>query len=148
MKILIVDYDSVLAMLAEEVLLIAGHEVRGPVKQLDQALWMAADSCADLALVNLDLQGSDDGIEVSRELEKQLGIPCILVSGCVRAALDFQGAATAILSKPFPLSDLVDSVRAVKAIADGQLHDDIVWPSSLVIFPDGSPSSTKSPLNA
>lgn len=135
MKILLVEHDAVLAMLAEEALTQCGHDVQGPARTGDDALRIAATLAADVAVVSIGLQGADDGLGVSRELQQRFHIPCILVRGPMGAASDYQQAASALLSKPYSLADLDKSVRCVKAAADGEHVDHAAWPPALVIFP-------------
>jgi DNA-binding LytR/AlgR family response regulator len=82
-------------------------------------------------LVNIELQGRDDGIELAREL-RALGIPSLFISGQTTYAKSAQSAAIASLPKPYSAAD------AVKAVAYllGRLTGDcsLPCPSGLQVF--------------
>jgi hypothetical protein len=54
----------------------------------------------DLALVNIRLQGRDDGIELARDL-KDMGIPVLFISGQVSRARTAKSVAIGSLPKPY-----------------------------------------------
>lgn len=140
MKILVVDHVSLPVLMAEEMLVVAGHDVTWPARNFDEAIEQATVHGADVAIVNIDLDAPADGPIVSKALQESLGIPCILVCDAACRALDFQEAAVAVLYRPFQLHELCQSVELVAAIAEGRHTEDLPWPAPLVIFDRAFPA--------
>ena len=123
MRILIVEDDVVLGMVAAAALANEGHGVVGPAFTPAEALALAESDKADkvdLALVDINLGGNDEGIVLARRLAQDFGIASIFVSGQVAVARDSRDAALGLLNKPYDLDDLIALVAAAPALAAGQ----------------------------
>lgn len=119
MQILVVDDDAFMAMLLDEMLQELGHAVLGPAHDVAGTLRLAAGAPADLALVDIDLAGHQEGIELARQLYATAGIPAIFVSGRVALDASAHDAAFALLSKPFALDVLARTLQVFQGHAAG-----------------------------
>ena len=107
--LLIVEDDILPAMALRDELEDAGYRVLDLTGRHPEALEAARAERPDLALVNIQLQGRDDGIALAEEF-KVMGIPVLFISGQVSRARTAQTVALASLPKPY---SAVDMVRAV-----------------------------------
>jgi two-component system, response regulator PdtaR len=90
-----------------------GYEVVGPASTAEKALEDAYKKLPDIAIVDINLDGTVDGISVAAELAF-LGVPIIFVTGDYqRAATEGRHLATDILIKPVNPDILISSITAV-----------------------------------
>lgn len=129
--VLIVEDDILPAMAIRDELQDAGYHVLDLTGRRDEALAAARDDSPDIALVNIQLQGRDDGIALAEDLTR-LGIPVLFISGQVNRARSAQSAAIGSLPKPYSTTDVV---RAVDYLL-GELAGDeaIERPQGLEVF--------------
>src|ERR1700735_1539292 len=90
--LLIVEDDVLPAMVIQFELEDAGYHVLDLTGRHQEALLAAQTHKPDLALVNIELQGRDDGIVLARELQA-MGIPTLFISGQAGRARSAQTAA-------------------------------------------------------
>jgi len=107
--VLIVEDDILCAMVIRDELQDAGYRVLDLTSRRDEALAAARANPPDIALVNIQLHGHDDGIALSADL-KLLGIPVLLISGQVNRARSAQSVAIGSLPKPYSPADAVRAV--------------------------------------
>ncbi len=119
MRILLVEDDPILALTAASQLTAAGHEVAGPAYDVAEAMRLAGEACADLALVDINLAGCDEGIGLARQLRDQHGIASLFVSGQLVVARNSGDAAVGLLRKPYRPDDLNRSILIVEALLQG-----------------------------
>jgi two-component system sensor histidine kinase UhpB len=108
-KILIVEDESEVAQTLERYLKRLGYGVAGVVDNGADALNMVATARPDLALMDIEIQGGMDGIDLAERFRKQHDIPVIFLTGRsddetlerVRRSESF-----GYLLKPFRLVDL------------------------------------------
>ena len=134
MQILIVEDDALLALMAAEALTQFGYKVSGPVHTVDEALQIAALEKIDLAFIDINLAGHDEGIALARELRERYDIRALFLSGQVAVARSNPDAALGLLAKPYLLEDLSRSVQFVQAYMDGKNPPPSAKPSKLEIF--------------
>lgn len=94
--ILIVEDEALIAANIEEVLTESGFRVAGVAASIPEALSIAAEKRPHLALVDIRLSGSEDGIELACLLRERFGVPSIFLSGL----LDGDTAMRAERAKP------------------------------------------------
>jgi CheY-like chemotaxis protein len=132
MRILIVEDDPILALLAAATLG-EHHEVIGPAHDVSHALQLAAEQQADIAFVDINLAGHDEGIALARALMARHG-------GQVLAAHANTDAALGLLRKPYAPEDLTLCAYVAEALLDGREFSTLLPHGSLEIFSTGSPT--------
>jgi CheY-like chemotaxis protein len=96
-RILIVDDEFMIALMAEEMLRDAGAVPVGPASSYDEALAFVRSGGFDAALLDVNLNGVlSEG--VARELQLQ-NIPFVIVTGY--GAVSWAGPDTPVLMKPY-----------------------------------------------
>ena len=132
MKLLIVEDDPLIGPAMKVVLQQAGHEVIGPLKGAAKALRLAEREQPDLALIDYNLSGGENGLSLARSLKEQLGLPSLLVTGFEHRGNEGKDVVLGCLRKPFSPQALMDAVMAAGELASG-LRPSVV-PSSLLLF--------------
>jgi 1,2-diacylglycerol 3-beta-glucosyltransferase len=107
--LLIVEDDILPAMVLRDELLDAGYDVMELTATQEDGLLAAQTRKPDLALVNIELQGRDDGIALASDL-KALSIPVLFISGQVSRARSAQTVAVGSLPKPYSVTDMIKAV--------------------------------------
>ena len=97
-RILIVDDEPLIAMMAEDWLDELGHEVVGPANDLRHALNLA-EQAIDCAILDVSL-GPDKSYAVARRLG-QRSVPFAFATGHAKEALDAEFSKALTLPKPF-----------------------------------------------
>ena len=121
MLILVVEDDPIVAWSARDVVEDAGHEVLGPAHDVEEALRLVAARRPDLALVDINLAGADEGVALARTLKDQHAVPSLFVGGQVNAARANQDAAMGLLRKPYdPASLAVSLPVAAEVLSRGR----------------------------
>jgi len=121
MRVLVVDDEPLIAASIEWELRDAGHEVLGPAYRVEDALALAAAAGAqiDLALVDINLAGHDEGVGLARALSRRFGVPSVFVTGQVAQARSNRDAALGVVQKPFPHDGLLKVLPVAKELAGG-----------------------------
>jgi DNA-binding response OmpR family regulator len=109
----------------------AGYRVMDLTTRHQEALSAALAEKPDIALVNIQLQGRDDGISLARDLHA-IGIPVVFISGQVSRARSERTVAIASLPKPYAPADMVLSVAYLLRRLKGD--DSLPRPSGLEVF--------------
>jgi DNA-binding response OmpR family regulator len=116
--LMIVEDQILVSMTLRDVLQDAGYRVLDLTDRHAEAIAVAKETRPDLALVNIQLGGRDDGIALAVEL-KALGVPVLLISGQVSKARSADTVAIASLPKPYSALDMVDAVAYLLALMSG-----------------------------
>lgn len=117
--VLIVEDEPLLAALAEDALLDAGYRVIGIAAHAHGALRLARQQAPDLALLDVRLAGSRDGIDLADDLAA-MGVSILFVTGNCREVIERAQAGDACLSKPYRLDDMIAGLRIVGQIRSGE----------------------------
>jgi CheY-like chemotaxis protein len=104
LRVLLVEDESLIALLLEGMLTELGHEVVGPVARLDKALQMAQRENLDVALLDVNLNGKEI-YPVAEALEAR-EIPFVFITGYGRNVLRAPYRDRPILQKPFRRGNL------------------------------------------
>jgi DNA-binding NarL/FixJ family response regulator len=118
-RILVVEDDYFVGLDLEGGLREAGMQVVGPVPSAEEALALARAELPNLAVMDIRLAGSKDGIDAAIELYHELGIRSIFASAHGDAPHRQRGAAAAPLGwvqKPYDIGTVVAAVE--KALAE------------------------------
>lgn len=123
MLVLVVEDEPMIAASIEWELIDAGFEVLGPALSVDEALELAQARRPDLALIDINLAGHDEGVALARDLKRRLGIASVFVTGQVTQARQNCDAALGVLPKPFSFEALVQTVPAAMELLHGRRPD-------------------------
>jgi CheY-like chemotaxis protein len=104
LRVLLVEDESMVALLLEDMLAELGHEVVGPVARLDKALEMAQRQKLDAALLDVNLNGEE--IYPVAEVLAAREIPFVFITGYGRNVLGAPYRDRPTLQKPFRRGDL------------------------------------------
>ena len=74
LRIVIVENELLLRLLAEDLVIALGHDVVGWAHSADEAVELADRSQPDLILMDIQLGGHRDGIEAAKEIKNRFGI--------------------------------------------------------------------------
>ena len=119
-SVLIVEDEALIALWTSEALSDLGYEVTGIAATAEAALRSAAEHRPDVALMDITLSGSADGIAAARSLKDRFGIPTLFATAHADSATKKRAeTATPIgyLVKPFSPAQLENALaRACDAI--------------------------------
>jgi len=112
-RILICEDDPLIALGWSGLLIDDGYTVVGPAYRAEKALEMAYQHRPTVALIDIDLGGTIDGISVAAELAP-LGVAVIFITADYkRAAVEGREFAADILIKPVTDSTVLRSIAAI-----------------------------------
>src|SRR3954454_6504174 len=112
-RILICEDDPLIALGWSGMLIDEGYTVIGPAYRAEKALQMAYRHLPTVALIDIDLGGTIDGISVAAELAP-LGVAVIFITADYkRAAVEGREFAADILIKPVTESTVLRSIAAI-----------------------------------
>jgi CheY-like chemotaxis protein len=114
LRILIVEDEATIAMLIEDMIMELGHEPYAIASRLGMAMEMAASGDFDLAILDVNLDGSTS-TPVAHALQGR-GIPFFFATGYGRAGIDPAFADSLVVGKPFIISDLAKAIDATAAV--------------------------------
>jgi DNA-binding response OmpR family regulator len=134
MLVLVVEDDAVVACAAADALSDAGHEVLGPALEVEEALRLVRERRPDLAMVDINLAGDEEGVALARRLRDQHGVSSLFVSGQVAAARSNQDAALGLLSKPYDPATLAAAVPIAGELMAGRRPPPPPVPHALELF--------------
>lgn len=129
--LMIVEDEVLVATVLRSELEDAGYQVLTLTDRIAEALEVAKASKPDLALVNINLVGGDDGLELAKQL-KALDIPVLLISGQTSRARSARTVAIASLPKPYDAADMVLAVTYLLGCL--QRDASLPKPSGLEVF--------------
>lgn len=112
LRVLIVEDEALIAMLAEDMLDGLGHRVAGVATTLDEAQAMAASDGFDCALLDVNLGGTS-AVPVAHALRAR-GVPFAFTTGYGGDGVDGFGDAP-VLPKPYAMADLEAVMARLRA---------------------------------
>lgn len=98
-RVLIVEDESLIAMLLEQMLEDLGHDVLGPAQRVSPALALLAQSAPDMAILDVNVAG-EPVFPVAEALEAR-GIPFAFATGYGDSGVPPRWNAHPVLPKPF-----------------------------------------------
>ncbi|AWV96958.1 LytR/AlgR family response regulator transcription factor [Arcticibacterium luteifluviistationis] len=108
-KILIVEDEMLIAANVSLELTSLGYEVIGIIPRGEEALLHIRENQPDILLLDINLKGNLDGIEVATEMQKEFDIPVVYLTANTDDAHFNRAKETrpyAFISKPFKKKDL------------------------------------------
>jgi DNA-binding response OmpR family regulator len=104
LRILVVEDETLLAMMIEDMLVDLGHSVAAIAARVADAERHAASLEIDFAILDLNLDG-ENSLPVASILKRR-GIPLIFSTGYGAESLGEEWAAIPVLAKPFQTHEL------------------------------------------
>jgi CheY-like chemotaxis protein len=112
LRILIIEDESIVAMMVEDLIVDMGHEVVGSAARLDEAQKLASDLACDFAILDVNLNGQYT-YPVAEAL-KARGVPFVFATGYGVAGLKEEWRSNPVLQKPFQPEDLEAAINNAK----------------------------------
>ncbi|MFC7736748.1 response regulator [Roseomonas sp. GCM10028921] len=103
-RVLVVEDETLVAMLVEDTLADAGVQVLGPVATVSEALSVLESERPDLAVLDLNLAGETS--EPVAERLMAMEVPFVVASGYGAAGLPQRLVGNPVLAKPYAPEDL------------------------------------------
>lgn len=110
LALLLVEDDPDLAAAMMEALTDAGHTVVAVAATAEHAAVLAAHHTLDLAIVDVELAGQADGVELARRLHDRWGVRPLFVSGGANEHLVSLPMALGFVGEPFSGAELLAAV--------------------------------------
>lgn len=119
MRVLIVEDDRAVAEAIQDGVQLASHEVCGIAGTFEQAVALARLTRPDLAIIDVELGGGPDGIEIARRLAKMTKLAVMFMTGYPNR-LRSVDIGHAWMAKPYRVLDLINALEAVYAVAENR----------------------------
>jgi CheY-like chemotaxis protein len=110
LRVLIIEDESIVAMMIEDLIVDMGHEVVGTAGRLEQAQSLAQDLAVDFAIVDVNLNGQHT--YPVAEILKGRGVPFVFATGYGASGLKDEWKGSPVLQKPFQPEELVRAINA------------------------------------
>lgn len=114
-RVFIVEDESMLVMLLEDLLPTLGYDVAGSAGSVDQALAELAEAEIDLAVVDVNLAGTPS-FPVADALRER-GVPFLFTTGYGQQGLPDRFADAHVLAKPFRRQDIEVALTRLRSAA-------------------------------
>lgn len=116
-RVIIVEDEYPIALDTETKLTSRGYEVLGIAKNFVTLMDLIAEDTPDIILLDINLGGGGDGIEIAKKLKKIISVPFVFLSAysnpeIVKAALDTEPFG--YLVKPYKIEDLVVNIELAR----------------------------------
>jgi DNA-binding LytR/AlgR family response regulator len=115
-KILIVEDETIIAARISLELDELGYEVTGVATRAEQALSHCQESPPDIVLLDINLKGKMDGVELAKELNQHQNIPIVYLTANADEATFNRAKSTlpyAFITKPYKKLDLQRALELV-----------------------------------
>jgi CheY-like chemotaxis protein len=116
-RVLVVEDESMISMLIEDMVCDLGAEVVGPAAKFEQAMMLALEADFDLAVLDVNLDGSV--VYSIADVLRHSGIPFIFMTGYDSSVVPERYQPNPVLTKPFSqqtfceaLSEALPDLRA------------------------------------
>jgi DNA-binding NarL/FixJ family response regulator len=139
MRILLIEDEPLIALDAEMSLIAAGHEVIGPYKTSKEALDAADRERPDIAMVDINLAGHNEGLGIVRDLYDRFGIRSVFATGQPDLARANAKTALGVLPKPYSSADLVNTFPVLELMLSGGAPPPPVFRQACSFFADNMP---------
>jgi len=115
-KILLIEDDYILSENIEEILTIHGFELTATLNKAETAIEVIEDKKPDLILLDIQLKGNKDGIELSEEIRKKVNTPIIFLTSAAGKEIIHRVEhinPEGFITKPFTMEGLITSIELV-----------------------------------
>src|SRR5690606_33906882 len=113
-RVLVVEDEAVSASLLQKMLMAGGFEVVGICQSGDDAIDLARKESPEVVLMDIQIEGSMDGVETATEIQRLCGAAIVYVSGHSDDATLGRAARTGssgYLIKPFDKRELWAAIQ-------------------------------------
>ena len=117
LTLLVVEDDPEMAQDLTSLLVEAGHAVVGPFHSAEAAEVAAGLHAIDVALLDINLSGPNDGGTLGRSLKARWGLKVVFLSGDVTAAAGHADIAEAMVFKPYRGADVLAALQRLSDAA-------------------------------
>jgi two-component system, response regulator PdtaR len=121
-KILIVEDDAIIAMDMEQVLSRKGYKIIGRVDRGEKAIAAVEEKKPDIVLMDINIKGSINGIEVAKKLLDEIGVKVIYVTAYSDVTMKeraFETEPVGYLIKPVRETELIGMVERAMGRSKG-----------------------------
>jgi CheY-like chemotaxis protein len=109
-RVLVVEDESLVAMMLEDMLDTIGYQVAGVASNIEQAQQTIVDAAFDVVLLDVNLKGAlSFGIA---EKLRAMGVPFVLSTGYGQMGVPAAYRDAPIIAKPFRVADLQQALEA------------------------------------
>ena len=115
-RVLVVEDESLVAMLLETILEDMGCLAVGPAATVDEGLRMAADETVDAALLDVNVAGRQ--VFAVAQALKDRGVPFVFSTGYGEGGLPDEWRGQPTLQKPFTEAAVRDALMSAMGLAD------------------------------
>lgn len=134
MRVLIVEDEPLIAMSLAAELKLAGHDVLGPSGDAAEALCLAGEQDAELALIDTALSSSMDAVELARTLRAQCNVPALFLTTEPTHFNEHSDAALGMITLPFDPADITQTIQAAERVLQGDRPMPRTVPHALQLF--------------
>jgi two-component system, response regulator PdtaR len=118
-RILIVEDETLIALMLTDSLERGGHYVMGPASTLSEALALCELALPELALLDINLRDGKSGVDVARALFERWGVLSIFASGQMTDARKASDVALGYIRKPYEARTVLRSVEVAREVMSG-----------------------------
>jgi CheY-like chemotaxis protein len=111
LQILVVEDESMVAMMIEDMLEDLGHKVIATSGRMPDASKLVADASADLAILDVNLNG-EETYPLADSLAAR-AIPFIFATGYGSSGIKAEWSSVPVLQKPFQSRELAEAINRV-----------------------------------
>ena len=111
LRVLVVEDEPLIGMDIEDAVEGLGHEVVGPITELDEALDLATIAALSCAILDINILGGNSYPVADMLLKRE--VPVLLLSGYREETLPVRLHEEARLPKPFTGAELDKEIRAL-----------------------------------
>jgi CheY-like chemotaxis protein len=112
-RVLIVEDESLVAMLVEDMLVELGCEIAAIAGRVEQGVQFANDLVIDFAVLDLNLSG-ENSFPVAAIL-KARGVPFVFATGYGAAGVPDEWKHTPVIQKPFHMDELETAIARARS---------------------------------
>jgi DNA-binding response OmpR family regulator len=113
LKVLLIEDESIVAMMLEDMLLELGFELGGSAASLADACQIASSAAVDVALLDVNLDG--EGVFPVAAILRDRGVPFVFSTGYGAGGLDEEFKSYPVVCKPFGMEELRGALSAALA---------------------------------
>jgi CheY-like chemotaxis protein len=109
LQVLVVEDESLVAMMIEDMLTDLGHEVVATSGRMPDASKLASDASADLAILDVNLNGEETYPLADSLAARE--IPFIFATGYGSSGIKAEWSGVPVLQKPFQSTELARAIN-------------------------------------